>query len=89
VTIKSLPGVARNFNWSQNGKQFMTLFCRRNYDDVTEMNHNWILKFDFVIISLRNHNLDKLRNFRSSSSKIKRRWVRRAPSASRSFKICH
>jgi len=33
---------------------------------------SYFFNFDFVIISLKNHNLAKSRNFRSSTSKIKR-----------------
>jgi len=44
------------------------------------------LKFDFVIISLKKHNLAKLRNISSSKLKIK---GRRALSAWRFLKICY
>jgi len=41
--------------------------------------HNCICKFDFVIISLKKHNLGKPHNFRSPISKVKERcWVRKA-----------
>jgi len=36
--------------------------------------HNYILKFDFVIISFKNHYLAKSHNFRSPILKVKRRW---------------
>jgi len=36
--------------------------------------HNYILKFDFIIISFKNHYLSKSRNFRSPILKIKRHW---------------
>jgi len=45
------------------------------------------VKFDFVIISLKNHNLPKLRNFSSPKLKIKGHWRRRAPSAWRFLKF--
>jgi len=44
--------------------QFGNVFRWRNNDDVTEMT------FDFVIISLKNHNLAKSRNFRSPKSMV-------------------
>jgi len=37
------------------------------------------LKFDFVKINLKKHNLAKLHNFSSPKLKIKGRWGRRAP----------
>jgi len=45
------------------------------------------LKFDFVIIRLKNHKLAKLRNFSSQKLKIKERWGRRAPRAWRFLKV--
>jgi len=47
------------------------------------------LKFDFVISSLKNHNLAKSLNFRSPKSKVKGRSGRRAFSAWRFLKICY
>jgi len=47
------------------------------------------LKFDFVKMSLKNHNFAKLRNFSSPKLKIKGRLGRRAPSAWRFMKICY
>jgi len=38
-------------------------------------------KFDFVIISLKKHNLAKSRNLKSSNLKIRWSWGRRAPSS--------
>jgi len=32
--------------------------------------HNWFLKFDFVIICMKKHNLVKSRNFRSPILKV-------------------
>jgi len=46
------------------------------------------LKFDFVTISLKNHNLVKSPYFRTAILTIKGRWGRWAPSAWRFFKIC-
>jgi len=43
--------------------------------------------FDIVIISLKNHHyLSKSRNFRSPTSKERRRWWRRAPALSNFLK---
>jgi len=42
-------------------------YWRRNYDDVILI----FLKFDFVMISLKHHNLAKSYNFRSPKSKVK------------------
>jgi len=35
-----------------------------------KLRHNYFLKLDFVIISFKNHNLTKSRNFRSPKLKI-------------------
>jgi len=51
--------------------------------------HNYILKFDFVIISFKNHYLAKSQKFKSPILKIKRRWRRKAPGAWRFLKICY
>jgi len=83
-------GVARNFDLGggeQNRKilwrYFGDVFQWRNGDYVTKMTE--FLKFNFVIISLKNHNFVKLRNFSSPKLKIKGRWGRIAPSAWRFF----
>jgi len=55
------------------------------YDDVITD----FLKFDFVIISLKDHDLAKSSNSWSIKSKVKGRWGRRAPSAWRFLNICY
>jgi len=51
----------------------VTFFGDVGNDDITEMTSYLIfLKFDFVIISLKNHNLAKSSNFRSPKSNHKR-----------------
>jgi len=50
--------------------------------------HNWFLKLDFVIISLKNHNLTKLRNFSSPKLKIKGRWGRKALALNNKILCC-
>jgi len=47
------------------------------------------LKFDFVIISFKNHYLAKSRNFRSPILKVKGRWGRKAPIAWRFLRTCY
>jgi len=44
-------------------------------------------KFKFVIISFKNYNLAKSRNFRSPKSKVKGRWGWRAPALSDFWKF--
>jgi len=45
-------------------------------DDVTEMTSKLIfLKFGFVLICLKNHNLEKSPNFRSPKLMVKERWL--------------
>jgi len=39
-------------------------------DDATKWRHNYILKFDFIIISFKNHYLAKSRNFKPPILKI-------------------
>jgi len=53
-------------------------------------NFDWErVKWKIIVISLKNHNFTKSRNFRSPKSKIKGRWGRRAPSSWRFLKICY
>jgi len=59
----------------QNGKILLTSFGWLNGDDVITD----FLKFDFVTISLKKHNLIKSRYFRSPILKINRRWGAESP----------
>jgi len=45
------------------------------------------LMLDFVIISLKNHNLAKSRNFRSPILKVQKRWGRKVLNAWRFWKF--
>jgi len=88
-------GVARNFDWE--GPKLENILWRYFGDvfgDVLVMTspkwcHNFciFLKFDFVVISFKNHCLAKSRNSRSSILKVKRRWGRKDLSAWRFLKI--
>jgi len=72
-------GVARNFDCGGvKMKKFCDIFRWHNGHDIIKWRHNWFLKFDFVIISLKKQNLTTSRNFRSPKSKIKAHWGRRA-----------
>jgi len=71
-------GVARNFDWE--GPKLEKILWRY-FGDVSwwrhgvtslKWRHNYILKFDFVIISFKTNHLAKLRNFKSPILKIKR-----------------
>jgi len=63
----------------------VTAFRLRNDDDVITD----FLKFDFVIISLKKHNLTKSHNFRSPKSKVNGRWGAESPIAWQFLKICY
>jgi len=87
-------GIALNFDWE--GPKLEN-FCNVNlvtflgYVMVMtplEWRHNYTLKFDCVVISFKNHNLAKSRNFKLIL-RIKRRWGRKASSAWRFLKICY
>jgi len=68
--------------WRGKWKNFVKLFWWRHMSDI--MANDVItdfLKFNFVTISLKKHNLVISRNFRSPILKIKGRWGRRDPSA--------
>jgi len=64
-------GVARNFDWEGSK---MEKSCNASlvtfFGDVTEKIITDFFKFDFVIISLKNHNLAKSRSFRSPKSNV-------------------
>jgi len=55
-----------------------------------KLRHNYILNFDFIITSFKNHYLAKSRNFRLPILKVKRCWGGiKACSAWRFLKICY
>jgi len=73
--------MVRNFEWEGPKMKKKILYhpFGNAFGDV-KRRHHWndvitdFLNFDFVIISLKNHNLAKSRNFRSPKSKDKGRW---------------
>jgi len=73
----------RIWKWGKGVIQFYFKKIHLHHIGVTK-NFDWevrkIEKLYFAIISLKNHNLAKLRNFRSPKSKIKGHWGRRAHS---------
>jgi len=65
-------GLARNFDWGRrpNWNKNCDVILVMLFGDVMVMTslklcHNYFLKFNFVIISLKKQNLAKLRKFRS------------------------
>jgi len=61
-------GVARNFDWEILWRYFGDVIMMMSQ----KLRHNLFFKFYFLIISLKNLNLDKSRNFRSQYRKLKR-----------------
>jgi len=77
---------------AQIGKKFCDVILVLFFGDVMVMTslkwrHHYILKFNFVIISFKNHHLAKSRNFRSPILEVMRRWGRKDPSAWRFWKF--
>jgi len=81
--------LARNFDWGglklENLWDVILVTILRHWNDVITN----FLKFDLVIISLKNHNLAKSRNFRSPILKIKQLWERKSRLVKFVTKIMH